>query len=283
MVVPRQGDSNPVIIGGLAFDNVTMKEAIDVVEDHIERREGLLVVTTNVDNLLRLGRDEEFRRAYAKAGLVLADGAPLLWVARLQGTPLKTRVTGVDFVVEFCRVAAQRSRRIFFLGGLDGAAQQAAEVLQKRFPELIVVGTHSPSLGFERKEDENRQIIEMVKSKRPDVLFVAVGAPKQEKWLWRHRQDLGPIVCMGVGAAFDFVSGRKRRAPLWMRNRGLEWLWRLAHEPRRLFHRYIIEDFPFLFSLLVKVLTRRLKGIDTQAAPAESTSRQKPDSREDLP
>jgi len=279
----QQSSNNRVLLGDLAFGNVAMEEAIGVVEDHVRRGEGLLVVTTNVDNLFRLSYDEEFRRAYADAGLILADGVPLLWLARLQGTPLKARVSGADFVVEFCRVAAQRGIRIFLLGGLDGAAQNAAEVLQERFPNLVIAGAHSPSLGFDQKESENRQIVEMIKSRQPHLLFVAAGAPKQEKWLLRYRRELGPIVCMGVGAAFDFVSGRKRRAPRWIRNHGLEWFWRLAHEPRRLFRRYILEDFPFFFRLLFKILARRLKGIDTQTAPTEDVLRDKPNSKSGEP
>jgi N-acetylglucosaminyldiphosphoundecaprenol N-acetyl-beta-D-mannosaminyltransferase len=283
MIGVRDAASDRIVIDGLAFDNVTMGEAIDLVENYIDRGKEMLVVTTNVDNLLTLSRDEEFRRAYAAADLVLADGVPLLWLARLQGTPLKDRVSGADFVVEFCRMAAQRGRRVFFLGGLEGVAQRAAEVLQKRFPGLTVVGSHSPSWNFDRKEDENRQIVEMIKQQRPDILFIAAGAPKQENWLSRYRAEFGPVVSMGVGAAFDFVSGYKRRAPQVLRSCGLEWLWRLVHEPRRLFRRYILEDFPFFLNLLFKILARRLKGIDAHVAPTETSPRHKPDSRQGLP
>lgn len=252
-----------VVIDGTPIDNVTMEEAIQFVDDHIDRRRGLLVVTPNVDHLLRLRQDEEFRRAYTDAGLVLADGVPLLWLARIQGTPLKAKVSGSDFLVEFCRLAAQRGRRVFFVGGREGVARQAADVLKRNFPGLMVAGTYCPSEGFEDKEDENRHIIETVKHQEPDILFVAAGTPKQEKWLLHYWPQLDPIVCIGVGAGFDFVSGRIRRAPRWMRNGGLEWLWRLAHEPRRLFYRYIIEDFPFFLRLLLKTLGRRLKGMDS--------------------
>lgn len=260
---PSAGGHRRVVIDSVAVDNVTMEEAIRIVEEHIDRREGLLVVTPNVDHLLRLRRDEEFRRAYAQAGLVLADGVPLLWLARLQGTPLKAKVSGSDFLVEFCNMAARTGRRVFFLGGLEGVADRAAEVLKKTYPGLQVVGAYSPSLGFERKDEENRRIVEMVKKSRPDILFVGTGAPKQEKWLLRHWPELGPIVCIGVGAAFDFISGRVPRAPRWMRDSGFEWLWRLIHEPRRLFYRYIIEDFPFFLFLVIKSAGRRLKGIDS--------------------
>jgi N-acetylglucosaminyldiphosphoundecaprenol N-acetyl-beta-D-mannosaminyltransferase len=283
MIGVPDGDRDRVVIDGLAFDNVTMEEAIRAVEDHIARRREMLVVTTNVDNLLRLGRDEEFRHCYASADMVLADGMPLLWVARLQGTPLKDRVSGADFVTEYCRVAARDGRRVFFLGGLDGVAQRAADILQKQFPGLVIAGSHCPSLGFDQNEDENHKIVEMVRRGRPDIVFVAAGAPKQEKWLTRYRSEFGPVVCMGVGAAFDFVSGRRRRAPRFMRNHGLEWLWRLLHEPRRLFRRYIVEDFPFFLRLVLRVIARRLKGAGAPAAPARDSVRQKPDSRQGLP
>jgi N-acetylglucosaminyldiphosphoundecaprenol N-acetyl-beta-D-mannosaminyltransferase len=283
MIKRRDGYSNRVVLDGLAFDNVTMGEAIQAVEDHIDRGKGMLVVTTNVDNLLRLGRDEEFRRTYASADLVLADGIPLLWLARLQGTPMKNRVSGADFVAEYCRTAVQEGRRVFFLGGMDGVAQSAADVLQRRFPGLIVAGAHSPSWGFDQKDEETRQIVEMIKSRRPDVVFVAAGAPKQEKWLSRHRAEFGPVVCMGVGAAFDFVSGRKRRAPPLIRNHGLEWFWRLVHEPRRLFRRYILEDFPFFFRLLIRVCARRLTGGEAPISPPRDASRQESDTKRGLP
>jgi len=282
----REGPDNGskcVVIGGLAFDNVTMREAIEFVDDHISENKDLLVVTTNVDHLLRLGRDVEFRTAYANAGMVLADGVPLIWLSRLQGTPLKARVTGADFLVEFCRVAAQKGRRVFFLGGLDNVAQLAADVLKKQFPDLIIVGAISPSLGFDQKQEENRSIVETIKSLKPDVVFVAAGTPRQEKWLSCHRAEFGPVVCMGIGAAFDFVSGQKRRAPRLIRNCGLEWFWRLAHEPRRLFRRYIIEDLPFFLQLLFTTLARRLRGISATGAPADGLSRQKPNSRRGSP
>jgi N-acetylglucosaminyldiphosphoundecaprenol N-acetyl-beta-D-mannosaminyltransferase len=256
-----------VVIDGLAIDNVTMKEAIAIVDEHIEQSRGLLVATPNVDHLLRLRRDAEFREAYARAGLILADGVPLVWLARLQGTPLKAKVSGADFLVEFCRVAASKGRRIFFLGGREGVAQRTADVLASRFPGLIVAGTHSPSWGFDSREDESREIIQRVKAQRPDILFVAAGTPRQEKWLLRYAADLDPTVCVGVGAAFDFVSGRVRRAPRLMREVGLEWFWRLIHEPRRLFYRYVIEDFPFFMQLLWKTLVRRRKGANSTAAP----------------
>lgn len=257
------GFQKHVVIDGTQIDNVTMNEAVQIVNDHIDRRQGLLVVTPNVDHLLRLRQDEEFRRAYADADLVLADGVPLLWLAKLQGTPLKAKVSGSDFLLEFCRVAAGLGRRIFLVGGRSGVAQATAEVLQNRFPGLLVAGTHSPSDGFGEKEDESRQIVEMVKSHTPDILFLAAGTPQQEKWLLRYRSGLDSMVCLGVGAAFDFVSGRIRRAPRWMREGGLEWLWRLMQEPRRLFYRYIIEDFPFFLRLLLKTFGRRMKGVDS--------------------
>jgi len=259
----RDAARERVVIDGVAIDNLTMEEAVQVVEGHIDRASGLLVVTPNVDHLLRLRRDEEFRRAYARAGLVLADGMPLLWLARLQGTPLKAKVSGSDFLIEFCRIASVRGRRVFFLGSAEGVVQQAARILQERYPGLVVAGTYSPTWGFDRNEEETRRILEAVKQHEPDILFVGAGAPKQEKWLLHHWAELSPTVCVGVGAAFDFISGRVRRAPRWMRQAGLEWFWRLIHEPLRLFHRYILEDLPFLCYLAVKTLGRRLKGIDS--------------------
>jgi N-acetylglucosaminyldiphosphoundecaprenol N-acetyl-beta-D-mannosaminyltransferase len=263
MAVPDRQARDRVALGEAMIDNVTMGEAVRLVEDHIERGERLLVTTPNVDHLFRLQRDAEFRRAYTCAGLVLADGVPLLWLARLQGTPLKAKVSGSDFLLEVCRAAASTGRRVFLLGSAEGVAQAAAERLTARFPDLEVAGAHTPSWGFEGKPDESRQIVDLLKQSRPNILFVGVGAPKQEKWVLRYWDELDPMVYVGVGAAFDFISGRRRRAPAWIQNAGLEWFWRLAQEPRRLFYRYLIEDFPFFFGLFLRTFGRRLKGIDS--------------------
>lgn len=255
----REKDHQGVVIDGITIDNLTMAETIDVVDRFVDEKQSLLVVTPNMDHLYRLRRDAEFRQAYEKAGLALADGCSILWLAWAMGLPLKAKVSGSDLMVEYCRAAASKGRRIFFLGGFDDVAEKSASILCERYPGLVAAGAYSPSLGFDQKEAESNKIVELIRESRPDILFVGAGAPRQEKWLARYMGQIGPIVGVGVGAAFDFVSGRVPRAPVWMQNWGMEWLWRLVHEPRRLSHRYLIEDFPLFLLLLIKSFGQRLR------------------------
>jgi N-acetylglucosaminyldiphosphoundecaprenol N-acetyl-beta-D-mannosaminyltransferase len=248
-----------VEIGGVIIDNVSMQEAIERIDSSIDQVGSLLVVTPNIDHLYHFRQDSEFRQVYGAAGLVLADGSSLLWLSAAKGTPLKQRVSGVDVMVEFCRWGARRRRRVFLVGGLNGVAKRSAEILAKRFPGVEIAGAISPSLGFDRKTDETEEILEAIRESGAGIVFVGAGTPKQEKWLYRNIHVMGSVVAIGVGAAFDFVSGRKPRAPKWMQKVGVEWLWRLMHEPRRLFRRYLIEDLPLFVYLFVKCLTSRFR------------------------
>lgn len=238
-----------VPLAGVAIDNVTMDEAVARIAALVEARTPAYVVTPNVDHIVKLQRDEDFRQVYARAALVLADGMPLLWAARYLGTPLKAKVSGSDLFPRFCGVAAERGYRLFFLGGQPRAAEQARDALRQQHPALQVVGTCCPPFGFERDAATNEGVIEQIRAARPNVLFVGLGAPKQELWLSRHLSACGVPVGIGVGASFDFVAGVVRRAPHLVQRVGLEWLWRLVQEPRRLYRRYLIED-PTFFRLI---------------------------------
>lgn len=239
------------------IDNVTMEEAMDRVGSFVERRSGALVVTPNVDHVMLYQKSHEFRAVYDEADLVLADGVPLMWGARLTGQRLKEKVSGSDLFPLLCARAAEKGWRVFLLGGRPGAAAAAADVLQRRHPRLRVAGTYCPPMGFERDLEANARAIEAVRKAKPDILFVGVGSPKQEYWIRRWRKDLLVPVAIGVGAAFDFLSGQVRRAPVWMQRAGLEWLWRLAQEPKRLWKRYLIDDLPYFYLLLKRM---RLSG-----------------------
>lgn len=238
-----------VELAGARIDDVTMAEAIERIEDLVARRRPEYVVTPNVDHLVKLADDAQFRAVYEQAALVLADGMPLLWASRLLGTPLREKVSGSDLFVAFAEVAARRRYRLFFLGGREGAAARAAEVLAARHAGLEVCGVEAPPLGFDQDPAANRRVLEQVRAARPDVLFVGLGAPKQEKWIHRWRHDLGVPVSIGVGVSFEFVAGMVRRAPRWMQRAGLEWAWRLLMEPTRLWRRYLVDDPRFLLLL----------------------------------
>lgn len=239
-----------VTIGTITITNVTWAEAIQRVEELIKSDSPEYVLTPNVDHVVQSESDPYLRKIYAECPLVVADGMPIIWASHFFFTPLREKISGSDFLVRFCEVAAKKGYRIFFLGGSDDASAKSAEILQNRFPGLNIVGVHSPPRGFEENQESNSLVLEMIKDARPDLIFVGLGTPKQEKWIYENRHRYQARVSFPVGAGFDFLSGKSRRAPLWMRQCGLEWLWRLAFDPRRLFYRYLIRDmrfFPIIF------------------------------------
>ncbi len=187
------------------------------------------VVTVNPEFIMAARQDPRFARILHDSHLALPDGQGLLWAARILGTPLKERVTGVDTLVRMAAVAAEKGYRLYLLGAAEGVADAAARELGHCYPRLEIVGTYAGSPAL---EDEDR-ILNMIWQARPHILFVAYGAPQQEKWIARNLSRLGIPVAMGVGGAFDFISGRARRAPRWLRRLGLEWLDRLCRQPWR--------------------------------------------------
>lgn len=233
-------------IGKAYINNVTQQEAILEIERIINYGEKTYVVTPNLDHIVKLEEDVDFVRCYEKAGLVLADGNPLVWASKLLGTQLKALVTGSDLFPALCAHAAVKGHRLFFLGGLDGVAQKAADNLKILHPQINVVGVYSPPFGFDKNKEENDKIINMINKAKPHLLFVGVGAPKQEKWMYHNIDVLDINVALGIGASFDFVAGTIKRAPKAIRNIGMEWFWRFSNEPKRLFKRYFIESAKFL-------------------------------------
>jgi N-acetylglucosaminyldiphosphoundecaprenol N-acetyl-beta-D-mannosaminyltransferase len=181
---------------------------------------------------------------------------PLVWASRLQGTPLPARVAGSDLISSLSAAAAGEGRSIFLLGGDNGTAQAAANVLRDRYPQLVIAGTLCPPLGFENDEAAMRRITAVLEAARPDIVYVALGSPKQERLIDRIRPALPKAWWLGVGVSFSFLCGEVKRAPLWMRNWGLEWIHRLAQEPRRLFRRYVIAGIPFATMLLLQSALR---------------------------
>lgn len=233
-------------MGPVAFHNVTMAQAIEAIDGLVALRRSAMVVTPNVDHVIRARRDADYAALVARADLVLVDSQPLVWTSRLAGRPLRERVAGSDLFPLLCGHAAARGYRVFFLGGDPGAAEAACDVLRERYPGLDVVGTHCPPYGFESDLTLRRQAVEAVRQARPDILFVGLGSPKQERWIAEHREGLGPMVSIGVGISFSFVAGRVKRAPRWIQRIGLEWLHRVCQEPRRLAGRYFVRGWGLL-------------------------------------
>jgi len=239
-----------------AVDNVSMSETLDLIESFIAQGKPHLIVTANVDHLMLLEKNEAFRAAYARADLITCDSIPLKWALSILGRPIKERVAGADLIGPLCARAAQRGIKLFFLGAAPGVAAKAKEVLERRYPGLNIVGTYAPPVMPLQELLRDQESIRRVREARPDVLLVAFGAPKQEIWLDAMRDDLGVPVGIGVGAAFDFAAGVIKRAPAWVQNAGLEWLWRLLQEPRRLWRRYFLMDARFVFFVIKEKLRR---------------------------
>jgi N-acetylglucosaminyldiphosphoundecaprenol N-acetyl-beta-D-mannosaminyltransferase len=227
----------PVAILGVPFDPLTIREAVDRIENMIASRKSHYLATANVDFVVQAQSDVELRRILFDAHLVLCDGTPVLWASRLLGRPLPERVAGSDLVPKLIEVAAKKGYRIYLLGATPKAAEQAVENLRLRHPDLLIAGHYSPP--FQKLlEMDHTEIARRIRETQPDLLFVSFGCPKQEKWLAMNYRWLEVPVAIGVGATIDFLAGRMKRAPIWMQRTGMEWLFRLVHEPRRLFKRY---------------------------------------------
>lgn len=215
------------------------------------------IATANLDHLWRLRRDPAFARAYGAATLRVADGMPLVWASRLQGVPLPERVAGSDLIHSLTAAAARHGRSVFLLGGNPGTAERAAERLTAAAPGLRVVGTCCPPFGFERDPVQLDNLRRQLRDSRADVVFVALGAPKQEFLIEAVREVLPAAWWIGVGISFSFVAGEVQRAPRWVQRLGLEWLHRLVQEPRRLARRYLWHGPPCALRLFAKALWAR--------------------------
>lgn len=222
-------------------DNLTMDETLDRIEQLISLNKNAYVVTPNVDHIVQLEHGGVLCEVYQDADLILTDGKPLIWISELYGTPIKEKISGSDLFPLLCQRAAQKGYKMFFLGAAEGVAAKAAENLMAKYPGLQVVGTYSPPFGFEENADELAKIYDMIKSAQPHILVVGLGCPKQEKFIYNHREALGVPLSLGLGASLDFEAGNIKRAPKWMSDHGLEWLYRAVSEPKRLAKRYFVD------------------------------------------
>ena len=223
------------------LDDISFDEAAERIMEYAEDGKHY-VVTPNADHVMRLQKDEDFLKIYKDADLVLTDGTPLLWIAESLGKPIKERVTGADLFPEICKRAAKKKKSVFILGGTEGSARLASEKMKESFKGLDVCGYYEPPMDFEKDEKELKKAVKAVNSSKPDIIFVCLGMPKQEKFIYSHRDVLEFHVALPFGAAVDFAAEKSLRAPEWMRRCGFEWFYRFLQEPGRLFHRYFVED-----------------------------------------
>jgi exopolysaccharide biosynthesis WecB/TagA/CpsF family protein len=252
---------------GVRTHAVQMREVVDRMREWIrERGECHSIAATSMHGIVEAQNDPTFKEILNATDLVVPDGMPLVWLGRRKGHRLRRRVYGPELLLSFCERRIEQGYRHFFLGGEPGVAERLSESLKTRFPGLNVVGTCSPPFRpLNVAEDE--EMVDLINRAAPDVLWVGLGAPKQERWMHEHKSRLRVPVVVGVGAAFDMLSGRRRQAPLWMREHGLEWLFRLMQEPRRLWRRYLVYGTQFItYVALERLRTRNFETVDAQAS-----------------
>jgi N-acetylglucosaminyldiphosphoundecaprenol N-acetyl-beta-D-mannosaminyltransferase len=261
------GSMNPQVraeLGPLPLDCLGMEDAVDrilaAVQDEVPP---LHIVTANAQFLGLARRDPGFARVVQEAGMVVADGMPLLWLCRMRHGTSGARITGHDLVHASARLAAERGLGIGFLGAGPGIAEKAAQRLADENPGMRVAGIFQGNFGLDGRgltPRDEEQTLEAIRASKPDILFVALGCPKQEMWISRHQRAAGVPVAIGIGGVLDVLAGRFKRAPGWAQRTGAEWAYRLAQDPRRLWKRYLAQDLPTLTVTAWETLRERANG-----------------------
>lgn len=269
--VPQSGRCGRRLrIGRLWIDALTREEALTELTALVESGRGGAVFTPNVDHIVMAESHAAFRRAYRWARLTFADGAPVVWASRLLGLALPAKLSGSDLILPIAELAAARQWRVYLLGGTPGTAA----IVASRFRTLYgtnVVGTDDSAVTVDPDCGES-PIVDRIRLACPDLIVVALGAPKQELWMHQVLPTLAPTVGIGVGASLEYIAGRIRRAPPWVSTIGFEWLYRLSQEPRRLWRRYLVADPKFLLLVLRTMRLERGQRIRPSAHHADAES-----------
>lgn len=234
---------------GVEVSAVDPQSALDIVTGWVERREAQYLCVTGVHGVMESQRDEALRQIHNRSGLTVPDGMPLVWCAHQAGAEHVRRVYGPDLMLAVLERAAERGWSSYFYGGAPGVPEDLAAAMGRRFPGLRVAGAESPPFR-ELTADESTQMVARINAAAPDLVWVGLSTPKQERWMAAHRAAMDAPALFGVGAAFDFHTGRVRQAPAWMQQRGLEWAFRLGVEPRRLWRRYLRNNPAFVAAVL---------------------------------
>jgi N-acetylglucosaminyldiphosphoundecaprenol N-acetyl-beta-D-mannosaminyltransferase len=244
-VVPSDPDSITNILS-VNISTLDLRETIELFKSWIDQNDKKRVCVTPANCVLWAYDNGDLRSLYNTSAMNLPDGVPLIWASRLLGKPIKGRVTGLDLLPEFAKTGNEKRYRFFFLGAKEGVAEYLAEKLSLQFPHLEIVGHYSPPFADRFSDHENEKIVSLINAARPHVLWVSLTAPKQDYWIHEHFAKLNVNIAIGVGGAFEVTAGLIKRAPVWMQKAGLEWLYRLMQEPRRLFKRYLVEAPRFI-------------------------------------
>jgi N-acetylglucosaminyldiphosphoundecaprenol N-acetyl-beta-D-mannosaminyltransferase len=260
MATPEHANLRPCVsVMGLPLDCVREAEAIALIVDALERGRGGWAITPNVEQLRQFRLRPQLRPLFEQADLIVADGMPLVWASRLKGTPLPERVAGSELVWSLTAEAALRRRSVYLLGDCDEARVRAVSEIRANYPGAQIAGSYSPPFGFDLDGAEMDRIRARLVAARPDIVYVALGFPKQEQVIARLRAALPRTWFIGVGKSLSFIGGHVRRAPDWMSQLGLEWIHRLAQEPRRLAKRYLLLGIPFGAWLIADSAASRLR------------------------
>jgi N-acetylglucosaminyldiphosphoundecaprenol N-acetyl-beta-D-mannosaminyltransferase len=250
-------DRERISLMGMPVDPVTEREAVEEIVGALGNGAGGWVITPNLDHLRRHRDSSSVRRAFEAADLVLADGMPLVWASRLQRTPLPERVAGSDLIWSLSDAGGRVGASVFLLGGEPGAAEGAARVLERRAPGLRVTGTAAPTVSANGDGRDLDGVIRQLHGLQPDLVYVGLPLAKQVAVIPRLRRAAPTTWFLGLGISLSFVAGEVRRAPSWLQRSGLEWAWRLAQEPARLWRRYLVEGIPLALALFAGALRQR--------------------------
>ena len=237
---------------GCLIDNLSMEETLQRIETFIASGRPHQHVVVNVDKVVRASKDPELRRIINECSLVSVDGMPVVWASHLLGKSLKERVAGVDLFEALVARAGEKGWRVFFLGAREEVVRAVADLHARKFPRLQIAGFRN---GYWLPEEE-LGVVRLIADSRPQLLFVAISSPKKEEFLSRYQAEMSVPFAMGVGGAFDVVVGRVKRAPRWMQKCSLEWFYRFAQEPGRMFKRYFIDDIVFFWLLLKEIAAK---------------------------
>lgn len=248
-----------ISIGGMKVNIVQIPEVVKIMEEWIENKNFRnYIIVSNANDVVVSRKNIKVREAVVNSSLSVPDGFSLVLLARMYGYPLKERVYGPDLMLEFLKATEGKGYLHFFYGSTDNVLKQLVTNLKKKFPKLNVSGSYSPPFR-ELSSEEDEEVVDMINEASTDVLWVGLGCPKQQLWMYEHKDRLKVPVMVGVGAAFDFLSETKKQAPKWMRNSGLEWLFRLVTEPRRLWKRYLIGNTIFIWLSLKELIKTKLR------------------------
>jgi len=236
---------------GVQVSAINLPIALEQIDEWIRARDPHYICVTGVHGVMESQRDQHLLDIHNRAGMVTPDGMPLVWISRARGFHQVSRVYGPDLMTAVLDMSVQKGYRHFLYGGAEGVAEKLKDVIQTRFPGTHIVGTYCPPFRS-LNDEEKRKVIDIIRACDPDILWVGLSTPKQEYWMAQFVDVLQVPALIGVGAAFDFLSGRKRQAPLWMQRSGLEWLFRLVTEPNRLWKRYLVNNPQFILLFLAQ-------------------------------